>query len=68
MFGRYALLVGVPDRSHVAAEGAAFALQYGVSVSKTASSEARTTTPVNYGPLRRNRPSYEPSFAQLGIK
>ena len=49
MFGRKALLVGVPERSQVAAAGAAFAPQYGASAKRTANSEVRRTTPIDYG-------------------
>ena len=48
MFGRNALLVGVPVISHGAAAGSALATEYGTTVSRTASSEVRRTTSVDY--------------------
>ena len=62
MFGRYALLVGVPDRSHAAGAGPAFAPEYEMSESSTASSETRTITPVDYEPELGNRRRSEPIF------
>ena len=69
MFGRYALLDGVPDRSQVAAAGAALATPYGMSARRIASTEARTNTP---GSLRPEDALIgevtSPMAAQLGIK
>ena len=48
MFGRKALLVGVPDISQGAAAGAALAGQYGASAKRTANSEVRRSTPIDY--------------------
>src|SRR5207248_7675660 len=48
MFGKNALLVGVPERSQVAAAGAALALRYGARVTTRANSKARTSTPIDY--------------------
>src|SRR6267143_4873691 len=68
MFGRYAVLVGVPDRSHDAAAGPAVATPYGTSVSRTASSAVRASTP---GRLRPRHAviggNARPFAAQLGI-
>jgi len=50
IFGRNALLVAVPDRSHVAAAGSALAGQYGASDKMTAKSEVRRSTPIDYDP------------------
>jgi hypothetical protein len=50
MFGRKALLVGVVARSQAAAEGSAFAPQYGTRANTTASSEVRSFTPIDYDP------------------
>jgi hypothetical protein len=48
MFGRKALLVGVLERSQVAAAGAALAPQEGASDKTIANSEARRNTPIDY--------------------
>jgi len=69
MFGRYAVLDGVPERSHVAAAGAALTAPYGMSESRIARTEARTSTP---GSLRPEDAligeDTSPMAAQLGIK
>ena len=48
MFGRKALLVGVPERSQVAAAGSALAAEYGRSNNRTARTEVRSATPIDY--------------------
>src|SRR6266550_14078 len=48
MLGKKALLVGVPVMSQAAAAGAALALRYGASVTTTANSKVRTSTPIDY--------------------
>ena len=48
IFGRKALLVGVPERSHGAVAGAAVATEYGANVKITANSEVRRSTPIDY--------------------
>jgi hypothetical protein len=55
MFGRKALLVAVPERSQAAAAGSAFTTEYGMSVSRTANSEVRRVTSVDYDPNVQSR-------------
>jgi hypothetical protein len=50
IFGRNALLVGVPERSQAAAAGAALAPEYGASAKITANTEVRRSTPIDYDP------------------
>jgi len=50
IFGRNALLVAVPDRSHVAAAGSALPGEYRASVKTTANREVRRSTPIDYDP------------------
>jgi hypothetical protein len=49
MFGRNALLVGVPERSQAAAAGSALAAEYGRSNKRAARTEVRSATPIDYG-------------------
>src|SRR2546428_10092444 len=69
MCGRYAVLGGVRERSQAAAAGAALATPYGISESRIARTDARTSTPGSLRPKDAvSDEDTSPMAAQLGIK